>query len=109
MIRKERRRALRTHSSVPLDLYDPRSHVLIGEGRFVNVSLTGSLLESRLPLALRQSIHLQVQAPGKSPFEFSGRVVWRKKRASLFSYGIQFKAFPRTQTLSHVSAYKEVA
>src|SRR5947208_1537782 len=87
MIRKERRRAPRTYSTVPLDLCDPKTQAVIGEGRFVNVSLTGSQLESRQPLHLRQSIRLMVQSPGKSAFEFAGKVVWRKKKASHFSYG----------------------
>ncbi len=113
MIRKERRRAPRTYSSVPLDLFDPRGHVLIGEGRFVNVSLTGSMLESHLPLQLHQTICLQVQAPGRSAFEFAGRVVWRKRKSvrntALFNYGIQFEAISRAIALAHESVYKEVA
>ena len=90
-MRKERRRAPRTYSSVPLDLYDPHGQVMIGEGRFVNVSLSGSMLESRQSLHLHQPIRLQVQAPSKSPLEFVGRVVWRKKKAAAFNYGIQFQ------------------
>ena len=92
MIRKERRRSLRTVSRVPLDLYDPDGRMIIGEGRFVNVSLTGSLLESRQPLQLHQPIRLQIQTPGKSPIEIAAHVVWKKKKTSLFNYGLRFDA-----------------
>src|SRR5205823_3455159 len=88
---KERRRAARSHSNVPLDLYDSAGRMIIGEGRFLNVSLTGSLLESRQPLHLRQQIRLELQAPGRSPFHLAGKVVWRRKKASAFSYGIRFQ------------------
>ena len=90
MTRKERRRAPRTFSNVPLDLYDAAGKVIIGEGHFVNVSLTGSQLESRQTLPLRRPIRLQVQTPAKRPMQFAGKVVWRKKIADAFSYGIRF-------------------
>ena len=91
MIRKERRRSPRTTSNVPIDLYDTGGRMLIGEGRFVNISMTGSMLESRQSLHLRQPVRLQVQAPAKSPMEFSGRVIWRKKKSARFTYGIRFE------------------
>src|SRR4051812_24499442 len=91
MNRRERRQSPRGNSRVPLDLYDPKGRVMIGEGRFVNVSLTGSLLESRQSLALHQPIRLQLQAPGKPPV-FAGEVVWRKKKTTTkYYYGIRFK------------------
>jgi hypothetical protein len=100
MSRKERRRALRTASSVPLDVYDAEGKMIIGEGRFVNVSKTGSQLESRQTLPLRRPIRLQIQSPAKSPLQFAGRVVWRKKLANAFSYGIEFMSLSaiRAQT-----------
>lgn len=90
MTRKERRRSPRTASRVPLDVYDAEGKMIIGEGHFVNVSRTGSQMESRQSLPLRRPIRLQVQSPTKSPMTFAGRVVWRKKLARAFSYGIQF-------------------
>jgi len=94
MQKKKSRRAQRTCSNVPLDLYDPQGHAIIGEGRFINVSLTGSLLESKQPLHVKQSIRLQVQSPSRSPLELLGKVVWRKKRESVFNYGIRFRPSP---------------
>ena len=102
MTRKERRRAARTYSNVPLDLYDPVDRVVIGEGKFVNVSLTGSLLESRQPLPVRKNIHLQVQSPGT--FEVAGRIMWRKKKAGTFTYGVRFEPAARLR-----QSIKEVA
>ena len=42
MSRKERRRANRSYSSVPLDLYDPKGRMIIGEG--LKLSFAGLLL-----------------------------------------------------------------
>ncbi len=109
MKRSERRRANRTYSSVPLDVYDPKHRVLIGEARFVNVSLRGSLLESRYPLKLHQTVFMQVQAPTRSPFEFAGEVVWRKKKAAGFTYGIQFQSPSKARAVSTSLSYKKVA
>jgi hypothetical protein len=109
MTRKERRRASRTFSSVPLDLCDPKSQAIIGEGRFINVSLTGSQVESRKPFPLHKQIQLRVQTPGHSGFEFAGRIVWRKRNSSGFSYGIKFKPFSAKHIHLQPIAFKEVA
>ena len=90
MIRKERRNAPRTYSNVPLDVYDPFGRMIIGEARFVNISYTGSMLETRQPLQLHQPIRLQMQTPGRSPIGIAAHVVWKKKRADKFNYGVQF-------------------
>ena len=99
MIRKDRRRAVRTYSTVPLDLYDPDGRMIIGEGHFVNVSLTGSMLESAQPLKLHQPIRLQIQTPGRSPIEIAAHIVWRKKLIDTFNYGVQFD-----KVISHFAA-----
>jgi hypothetical protein len=107
MNRRERRQSPRGNSRVPLDLYDLKGRVLIGEGRFVNVSLTGSLLESRQSLALHQPIRLQLQAPGKPP-AFAGEVIWRKrKNTTKYYYGIRFKPMSLSTAFSRppVAAY----
>jgi hypothetical protein len=101
MIRQERRRTPRGNSTVPLDLYDSKGQVIIGEGRFVNISLTGSMLESRQSLPVRHSIRLQVQAPSKMPLEFVGRVIWRKKKAAAFNYGIRFQPLSTSNAFAH--------
>jgi hypothetical protein len=106
--RKERRRAPRSFSSIPLDLCDPKSHAVIGEGRFLNMSMTGSLMVSRQTLPVNKPIQLLLQNPGKSPFELAGKVVWRKKKASVFNYGIQFKS-SLSRRSHHPVQYKEVA
>jgi hypothetical protein len=103
MSRKERRRATRTYSNVPLDLYDAAGRVIIGEGRFINVSMTGSLMQSRRAIPLRQRIRLQVQSPAQSPFEFAGRVVWRKKTQDSFTYGIRFERISAAHLLARSS------
>ena len=75
MNRKERRRDPRSNSRVPLDLYDAKGRMIIGEARFINVSLTGSMLESRQSIPIRQPIVLQakavpqIDAPPPGPFE----------------------------------------
>jgi hypothetical protein len=91
MNRKDRRRTTRTFSNVPLDVYDPKGRMIIGEGQFVNVSLTGSMLQSRQNLRLHQTVRLQVQSPGRSPLEVAGEIVWRKKQQKAFTYGVRFQ------------------
>ena len=86
-------------SSAPLRMsiwicMTPKGHAVIGEGRFINVSLTGSELESRQPLHLNQHIRLQVQSPTRSAVEFAGKIVWRKKKSAVYNYGIQFARQP---------------
>lgn len=100
MKRLERRRSVRTHSNVPLDLYHPKHPVVIGQARLVNVSTTGTQMESRFPLQLRQTIRMQVQAPAKNPFEIAGQIIWRKKKAAGFAYGVEFQS---------LASYKKVA
>jgi len=90
MSRKERRRSVRTVSNVPIDLYDRKGQMIIGEGRFINISLSGSMLESRQELPLHKSIRLQLQSPAKAPMDFTGRIVWRKKNSFQFTYGVRF-------------------
>lgn len=106
---KERRRSPRTYSNVPLDLYDAQGRMIIGEGRFVNISLSGSLLESRQPLQVKQTIRLQAQNPGKSPFDVAGKIVWRKKIDETFNYGIQFVKVSLGQALSRPSCKPSLA
>src|SRR5262245_5913019 len=109
MNRKNRRRAARSFSNVPLDVYDPAGRMIIGEGRFVNVSMTGSLLESCLSLNSHQHIPLHVKTPGTSAFEFAGRVVWRKKKAGGFNYGIAFEPISAAHFLAKPPAYSHAA
>ena len=87
---KERRQALRTVSSVPLDIYDPRGRMVVGEGRFLNLSTVGGLMESPKPMKAKTSVRLRMVPAGKSALEIIGRVVWARKTGSAFTYGIRF-------------------
>jgi len=87
---KERRQALRTPSSVPLEIYDPKGRMVVGEGRFLNLSTIGGLMESPKPLKPKTSIRLHMVSAGKSALELLARVVWARKNNSGFTYGIRF-------------------
>jgi hypothetical protein len=87
---KERRQAARTPSSVPLEIYDPKGHAVVGEGRFLNLSTIGGLMESPKPLKAHSSIRLHMIAAGKSALELLAEVVWVRKNDSGFTYGIRF-------------------
>lgn len=90
---KERRRAPRAVSNVPLDLYDREGRMVIGEGHFVNLSTKGCLLESRQTLPQRKRIRLQIRPVAKfSPLELSGRIIWARRKSPPFTYGIAFDA-----------------
>jgi hypothetical protein len=86
----ERRSAFRAPSAVPLDLYDSAGHAVVGEGRFVNISERGGLIESKKPLRIRETIRLQIQSAGRAALELSGRIVWARKKAPGFTYGVEF-------------------
>lgn len=90
MREKERRQTPRTLSNVPLDLYDAEGRMIVGEGRFLNLSTTGAQLESPKPLQVDEHLRLRVQSAGRSPLDLSGRVIWARKDDSQFTYGIQF-------------------
>ena len=87
---KERRQMQRNASNITLDLYDPEGRMIVGEGRFINLSTIGAQMESRKPLHLDEHLRLRVQSAGRSPLELSGRVIWARKNNAQFTYGIQF-------------------
>ncbi len=87
---KERRQAPRTASSLPADLYDPKGRMVIGEGRFVNMSEHGALMESAKPLRPKQTVRLRVESAGRTALELTGRVVWARRKRPGFAYGIAF-------------------
>jgi len=91
---KERRQAVRTPSSVPLEIYDPKGRMVVGEGRFLNLSTIGGLMESPKPLKTRSSIRLHMVSAGKSALELLGQVVWARKNDAGFTYGIRFSNRP---------------
>ena len=43
----ERRRAPRSLSKVPLEIYDSKGQMVVGEGRFLNLSVTGAMMKSQ--------------------------------------------------------------
>ncbi|MFA5975398.1 MAG: PilZ domain-containing protein [Elusimicrobiota bacterium] len=93
-MKPERRQSPRIHSTVPLDLYDPRGRMVIGEGYFVNISEQGAMVRSRNTLASKKKIRLHLAADKESPLQLSGRVVWTQKKRPGFTYGIRFDPIP---------------
>jgi hypothetical protein len=96
---KERRKSPRTNSSLPLDIYDAKGQMVVGEGHFVDLSTLGGRMVSRMPLKTRSSVRLHVVPSGKSALEIIGRVVWSRKKTSEFEYGIRFNT-PSSSDLS---------
>jgi hypothetical protein len=89
---KDRRKALRTTANLPLDIYDPKGQMVVGEGRFINLSTSGGLMVSRKPLKARAAVRLHVVPSGKSALEIIGKVIWARKKTAEFEYGIRFSA-----------------
>jgi hypothetical protein len=89
---KERRKVMRTPSNLPLDICDLKGRMVVGEGRFLNLSTLGGLMESRKPLKPKSPVRLQIVSAGKSALDIAGRVVWAKKKAPGFMYGIRFNS-----------------
>ena len=89
---KDRRKAARTASNLPLDIYDTKGRSIVGEGRFVNLSMLGGRMVSRKPLKARSAIRLQVIPAGKPALELTGKVIWARKKTVEFEYGIRFSS-----------------
>jgi len=87
---KDRRKAPRAASDIPLDIYDTTGRAVIGEGHFVNLSTLGGLMRSRTPLKARTAVHLQVVPARKPALELKGKVIWTRKKTPEFEYGIRF-------------------
>jgi hypothetical protein len=87
---RERRQDARIQSKVPLDLYDLKGRMVVGEAQCVNMSQTGAQLKSRTPLKRQAKVRLHVAAGKTSPLQLAGKVVWSKRLARGFAYGIEF-------------------
>jgi hypothetical protein len=96
---KERRKAIRSTSNLPLDIYDPKGKMVVGEGRFTDLSTIGGRMVSRKPLKARSAIRLHLVPSGKSALELIGKVIWARKKTAEFEYGIRFST-PQTTPLS---------
>src|SRR5437879_2147309 len=97
-MRQERRESPRTPSNAPLDLYDAKGRMIIGEGHFINVSERGAMVQSQKPLQPKKKIQLHVASARESPLQIQGRVVWTRKQRSGFTYGIRFDSDPSLLT-----------
>jgi hypothetical protein len=89
---KERRKAPRANADLPLDIYDPKGRMVVGEGRFINLSTSGGRMLSRKPLKAKAAIRLHVVPAGKSALELIGKVIWARKKTAEFEYGIRFSS-----------------
>src|SRR5258708_9233171 len=96
---KERRKAFRATSNLPLDIYDPKGKMVVGEGRFTDLSTIGGRMLSRKLLKARSAIRLHVVPSGKSALELIGKVIWTRKKTVEFEYGIRFTPHPTTPLL----------
>jgi hypothetical protein len=89
---KERRREPRATSSVPLEIYDPRGRMVVAEGRFVNLSTQGGMMQSPKPFKLKSAIRMHMVPAGKTALELLGKIVWARKSDSVFTYGVRFSS-----------------
>jgi hypothetical protein len=88
----DRRKAPRAKSNLPIDIYDTKGKVVVGEGHFVNLSTLGGRMVTRKPLKARSAVRLHVIPSGKPALELIGKVVWARKKTAEFEYGIRFNA-----------------
>ena len=89
-LNRDRRHTLRALSQVPLDLYDLKGRMVVGEGKFINLSETGALVESPKPLKKRATVRLHVMSGKSAALQVAGRVIWARRLRRGFAYGIQF-------------------
>lgn len=93
MIEKDHRKAPRTASQLAVDLYDPKGRAVTAEGRFVNVSTHGAMIESAHALKVQEKLLVRFQ-PGKSPvLDLAAKVIWAVKKRRGFLYGLRFQKY----------------
>ena len=86
----ERRQEERASSAVPLEIYDSKGKMIVGEGRFLNLSTSGGMMESQKPLKPRTAVRLHLVPSGKTALEIIGKIVWARKKDAGFTYGVRF-------------------
>ncbi len=91
----DRRKSLRIKEDIRVHWNLPDKSIT-GEGRIVNVSTSGMLLETQTEQPPTQNINLEVTSPFNHTHNFiphSGRIVWTKKNSNQrnrFLWGIEF-------------------
>ncbi len=93
-VTNERRRAPRSPSRVPCDIYDAKGHAIVAEARCVDFSVLGARMVSRKPFKPKSAIRFQLVPSDKPVLDLAGRVVWAKKKSKGFEYGICFNSQP---------------
>lgn len=86
---RERRRLSRTPTNLPLELYDRKGRVIVGEGRFTNLSQEGGLMETPTPVHAR-AVRVHLGAGKSAALEIAARIVWSRRKARGFAYGVRF-------------------
>ncbi len=86
----ERRTAPRVHSALPFEIYDSKGRVVMGEGKFLNLSTIGGLVASPKALKPKSTVRLHIPPSGKAALEILGRVIWTRKKPSGYMHGIRF-------------------
>ncbi len=91
---KERRRAPRSPSTVPLDICDAKGHAVVGEGHCIDMSVLGVRISSKKLLKPKSAVVLYLTPADKPVLELAGRVVWSRKTTNKFQYGVRFTGKP---------------
>jgi hypothetical protein len=89
----EKRNDSRAITDVALELYDMSTHELVGVGRLMNLSLTGSCIETTSDLGGRKDLFVRMLLNGQL-VACPADVVWEKPYASVREYGFRFGPFP---------------
>jgi hypothetical protein len=93
---KDRRRAPRTVSTVPFDIYDAKGRGVVGEGHFLDLSTSGGRMVTRKILKSNATIRLHVAPNGKPSLQLTGKVIWVRKKSKSYEYGVHFRTRPKT-------------
>lgn len=91
---KERRKVPRSHSSLPLDIYDAKGRAVLAEGQCVDLSTMGVRLISRKPFKRNSAIRLHLVPSAKPVLDIVGKVIWSRKVSPGFEYGVRFHGKP---------------
>jgi len=90
MSEQEKRQSRRMSARGAVEFYDQDGVLLQGVGRLLNLSVTGSLVETSMQLTPGQVLRLRLQMDHKEPMDLEVTVVRAYLKQSVKTYGIHF-------------------
>ena len=90
MRKSEKRRSPRERGNTVAEFYVTDGSLLAGVGRVLDISLTGALVESAVPLESGQRLRIRLRRGDRSDLEIPVTVVRVSRKGATLTYGLKF-------------------